>query len=234
MDFSLHRLDLTYEVPFQHPAFEAARSAAQILECFYETINPRFSLSLADLQASVPTSMGDVSIRVQMFNGSGLLEVGTGRFFGRFERLQSDSDLKIVSDCIELAEEALRKSLPNATAEGARFVLGSWLVCEGGSEAVENILKPRGDAAFGISPAQFNGDAIHYSLQAELIAQQERWNARLRLERSYIEIAHLFFACDLTYMNDGKYNSLPERIGHVQKLCLDFLSHFGLSRTTKA
>ena len=97
MRFSTARLDVVYERSFEQPLFKVSKSAVEILECIYETLNPKYPLAMSDLTTTAALSMGDVAIRASLFRGNGVLELGVEKFTARFEGLRTPDDVEILN-----------------------------------------------------------------------------------------------------------------------------------------
>ncbi len=229
MRFSLYRLNIAYEMAFKEPAFEVPQSAVGILTAFYRALSPRFPpLRMSDLQVAGGGALSDVAVRVGLLSLNGLLEVSVEKFTGNFQALQTEEQITTVKDCIALSEEALAKALPEVEAGATAIRTTSWIKCEGGVSASQELLKRYGDSGLGMPIEKFEATGINYSPTAQLRNEAERWGVTFLLERSAIEQAHLYFMCNATYMDGGRYNSLDERAQHIRAMYLGILQHFGL------
>lgn len=228
MQFSVYRLNVTYEVGFKEPAFEIARSPVPILTAFHQRLHPRFGLRLSDLQVLGGTAMSDVRIRIALFNGQGSLEVAADKFSCSFEGLRIWQDATLVKDCIALSEEALAEALPELNAKTTAIKTSSWLICDGGEMAVKEVLGRFGDSAICMANAKLGATNISHSLRSQFQNESERWSVAFGLERSLVEGSDLFVMCDGTYSDGGLYAGLDERTEHLQGLYLGILEQFGL------
>jgi hypothetical protein len=232
MEVSLFRMDLAYEVPFKRPIFEIARPGAPILRAYYDALNPRFPLSMSDLQApSAATSFGDVLFRVVLFAGSGVLETTLTRFYARFERIQSQQDLKVVSDCVNLSEQALKSAATELEPIGARIMSASWLSCEGGAEAANAFLTGMARTSVDLRAESYGASSVIGTIGAELVSGEDLWSARFRIEKSLMERAHIFYHFEINHLQNGRFGSFEERTQHAESLYLLILNRLGI--TTK-
>ncbi len=155
MWYSTHRLDIGYGLTLAEPAFELPTIGQKIFETFYKALNPRFSINLSDLQTTAARTYEDFSYVINLFGGSGTLTVKTQELSATFERLSTREHLKLVSDCVALSEEALWTVLPDAKLKGRKFTVLSWLKCEGGAQAVHELLQRHGGQGIPIAPGDF-------------------------------------------------------------------------------
>lgn len=232
MDVSLFRMDLAYEVPFKRPVFDIARPGAPILRAYYDALNPRFPIAMSDLQAPSATSFGDVLFRVVLFGGSGVLETTLTRFYARFERIQSQQDLKVVSDCVSLSEQALKSAVTEVEPVGARIVSASWFSCEGGADAASTFLTGMACSALDPNPESYGASGVIGMVGAEFVAENEGWSARFRVEKSLMELAHLFYHFEINHLQNGRFGSFDDRAQHAESLYVLILNRLGL--TTKS
>jgi hypothetical protein len=226
-------MDLAYEVPFKRPVFDIAQPGAQILRAYYDALNPRFPIAMSDLQAAPSAaSFGDVLYRVVLFGGSGVLETTLTRFYARFERIQTQQDLKVVSDCVSISEQALKSTVTELEPIGARIVSASWLSCEGGADVANNFLTRIARSALDLNPEGCGASGVIGMIGAEFVAENEGWTARFRLEKSLMELAHLFYHFEINHQQGGHFASFEERAQHAESLYLLVLNRLGL--TTKS
>ena len=113
MEANFRRADLTYEAIFSALTFDLPGLGAALLKSLYENINPQFPITAADMRVLGGSSLSDVRVQVDMFNGLGLIDVTADKLSMNFRSLQNDGDLTICKNCISLSEQAVRSALPN-------------------------------------------------------------------------------------------------------------------------
>lgn len=232
MHFKSHRINVNYQIEFVQPLFQLPSMAVQVIEAFYKTLNPRFSLQMSDLQSRSGTTYADVALIFNLFSGAGLLEIRPDKFSATFQNLRSEADLKKVRDCVELSEDTIRDLFPSLEVSRCLIRLSLWLQCEGGADAVNRILDKHGSAGFPIAKEDFGAQDLEYTLRAELKNVDERWQTGFTLQRSAISEAELFYGIDATYEAVGKYNSLEQRVEHTREMSLGLLATLGLEPET--
>ncbi len=228
MEFSIHRLDLVFDKQFKRPAFKIVQDISTIVENFHEVLNVRFPHKLSDLQIQNGNSPADIFIRVLLLNGNGHLELGVDHFRATFINLNPESGVALAKDCLELCEQVLLDAIPDLETKTAFLRTSGWLECDGGEKAVAELLGKFGAPAQQLLPEGFGATEVRYSPQGVIGNKEEGWTVSFRLERSAIESAHLFFVCDGTYSDGGRFDNLEDRINHVSCILGHLSKHFGL------
>lgn len=227
------RLDVEYDRPFQRPMFKVSRSAVEILECFYDALSSEYPLAMSDFSAAPAISMDDVAIRVKLFRGNGLLEVGAEKFTARFDGLQSKADVDVVKTVIRLSENALERSLPGTEYKWAAIRTATWSACEDGEKAVQALLD-RYDATKGnIFPKKLGKGNTKNSIGGKFTNSNEGWMLSFLMEISEITNFNLFFKCDSTYFEGGKFVNFDERVEHFEIVHRSLLEHYGFEAISK-
>ena len=234
MRFTTHRLDIGYGLTLAEPAFELATIGHRVFETFYKTLSPRFSVSLSDLQSNPARTYEDFSYTINLLGGSGTLNIKTQGLTAGFERLSSDEHLKLISDCVALCEEALWTVLPNSGLKSRQFTVLSWLKCEGGAQAANDLLQRHGSQGIPIAPGDFAIEDLNYRLGADFTTMSESWGGKLALERSALDGADLFYRLETTYLDNSHYSGLEPQIEHARELYFGILRGFGLERAETA
>lgn len=236
MEYTVDLMNINYEHVFAQPVFQVANMAPQIFEGFYKTINPRFAINLSDMQPLLPgNSMGNIGVKITLFNGNGVLEVTATQFSARFLNIRSkpniETDIEIVKDCIALSEDALAKLFPENIYSNISIKILSWLKCKDGAQAAYDLLRKHAKLEL-----THNLDAtdIESAPRAILKNRNEGWGAVSSLERSGDEQFHLFFLLDIRYSEGSKYNNLSACAEHVQTVYLGLLAQFGLEPAQEA
>ena len=230
MRFTTHRLDIGYGLTLAEPAFELPTIGHRVFETFYKTLSPRFSVSLSDLQSNPARTYEDFSYTINLLGGSGTLKIKTQGLAASFERLSSDEHLKLISDCVALCEEALWTVLPDSGLKSRQFTVVSWLKCEGGAQAVNDLLQRHGSQGIPIATGDFAIEDIYYRLGADFTTMSEGWDGKLALERSALDGADLFYRLETAYLGNSRYSGLEPQIEHARELYFGILRGFGLER----
>ncbi len=221
------RLDVEYDRPFRRPIFKVSQSSVEILECFYDALSSEYPLAMSDLSAAPAVSMGDVAIRVKLFRGQGLLEVGAEKFTARFDGLQSRSDVDVVKTAIRLSENALERGLPGIEYNGAAIRTSTWSACEGGKEAVQAMLDKYDAPKENISAEKFGAEHIINSVVKRLTNEKDGWLVNFLLEFSELVGFHLFLRCDILYTEHGKFINFDGRAEHFENIYSCLLEQYG-------
>lgn len=228
MWFRMHRFDIDYGVTFAEPAFELPNIGHRVFEEFYKTLNPRFPASLADLKVSQASTYEDFSYLIDVFGGSGNLRIGVQGLSATFRGLSSEENLKLISDCIALCEEALWTILPESRLKNRKFNILSWLKCEGGTEAAKELLKRHGSQGIPIGVGDFAIEDLNYRFGTDFTNKSEGWAGKLALEMSALLEADLYYRIETAYLDNSHYSGLESQIAHTRQLYFDILRRFEL------
>jgi hypothetical protein len=223
------RLDLTYEHMFARPAFDLGRGGVDLVAGLYRSLSERFPLSLSDLVVSAGATLADLVVRVSLFRGQGTVEVRADRLMARFEGLQRSEDVAVVKEAVTLAEAGVAPCLPGLSYRGATVRTSTWVRCEGGGDAVRDLLQAHGEAGFPLDAGALGAQTVAYSLGARLSSETDQWTADFLLERSAVQTYDLFYALGVNYSEEGRYGDLEARSGHLEALYAAILGRFGLA-----
>ncbi len=227
MKYNRFATNVRYQARFASPQFQLPNVAAEVIEGFYNALNPRFTLNLSDLQSLGGHSYADVALRISLLSGKGQLEVRPDRFSTFFQDLRSDEELITVRDCVELSEDALATTLPDLEVLDRAIQLSFWLKCEGGPDAVTELLNQHGQRGLPIAKEDFGAQDFDHTLRVDLRNSDERWQVNFSFQKS-VPGADLFFLVDSSYTEAGKYNSFEQRVEHITSLSLKMLKTLGL------
>lgn len=230
MRFSTTRWDVAVERPFRRPNFKLSRCAVEVLESFYDALSPDYTPAMSDLSAKPAMTMGDIAIRISMFGGNGLVEIGAEKMTARFEGLHSKKDGEAVQNVVLLSEAALQKALPDIEYKGAAIRTSAWLACDGGTKAVESFLEKYAAPKANIKPKTFGAERIKIPIHAGVTNETEGWDVRVFMDLSDLPSTDLYVACNGTFTEDGKFVGLEARVNHLENIYRDMFKHYGLER----
>ena len=228
MWFKAYRLDEAYDVMFVQPAFKLPTMAVDVLETFYNTLKPKFSVRMSDLQSFSGASYSDIGLRVVLFGGSATITVTPESMSANFAGVNTLGDQDAVVECVRLCLNALTSALPEVAISGRKIAIHSWLTCEGGADAVGQLLDEHGQKGFPFGKGDFESDQVSYRVGLDLRNREDGWNATVVLDRSAVEKADLFYRLDTTYLENGRYNNFDVQIEHTRTLYLGIIGRFGL------
>lgn len=228
MWFKMVQLNLAYKAAFAEPVFDLVTVPGRVFKSFYKTLNPKFSMGMSDLQSVGGASYADVSYKINLFGGSGTLTITAEGLQAIFQGLRTPEDIKTVTDCIILSDQALREAFPGTSIKSRQYTALTWLECEGGSESVRQLLHNRGNQVVPLAEGDLGAEKVSYSLGADFTNDAEGWGGRIALERSLLDQADLYYRMESAYIDTGKYATLESQIQHTQDVYLEMLHRFGL------
>ena len=228
MEANFRRADLTYEAIFSALSFDLPGLGAALLKSLYENINPQFAVTAADMRVLGGSSLSDVRVQVDMFNGLGLIDVTTEKLSMNFRNLQNDGDLATCKSCISLSEQAVRKTLPNLQVDAVVLRPTLFLELDRKVESASSHIAQVTGSTAQFNLDEFGNPAQHPGVNLEVENTEENWNAVFNAYRDRGEQSSLIVSCYALYREDGVIRGLEERASHLQRLIRAFLSGIGL------
>jgi hypothetical protein len=234
MRFTTRWIDVTYEAVFAAPAFDLPSRNISVLKAFYEAINPRFAITMNNLQAMGGTSVADVRARIVLFNGSGILDVSAEKFSAVFTNLRARSDVEIIKDCIRIAEGALRSALPDIQDREVNINSTVYIELADEGQSAIDFLGGLTSSRKVINPKAFNASEVHYGLSAEIVNSAARWRTSLRVEAAQFDPRILIMNSRATYPADGALQSFEDQARHVEQVLETVARELGLEMAATA
>jgi hypothetical protein len=224
------RVEIAYEVSFGSPVFELPSKNVQLLRALYEAINPRFPINIGSMTAQGGNSLGDVKVRIFLFNNNALLDVDVQRMAGTFTNITNRDDVGVVRDCLLLAEDAWKKTFPEVEFLQSSFELRCHLTIDGGEDAVfeviNQLMKPPSPIDIG---APYQGAAIVLNYAHE----KEKWQSSLTLDRSHLLTEGLFIHLRATYDCYGEFKSFQAQEAHLTAVAEKIFRGLNLSAASE-
>ena len=228
MEAIFRRADLTYEAIFSTLSFDLPGLGAELLKSLYENINPQFPITAADMRVLGGSSLSDVRVQVDMFNGLGLIDVTADKLSMNFRSLQNDGDLTICKNCISLSEQAVRSALPNLQVDAVALRPTLFLALDRKVESASSHIAQVVGSAAQFNLDEFGNPAQYPGVNLEVENTEEDWNAIFNAYRDRGDQSSLIVSCHALYREDGIIRGLEERASHLERLIRAFLSGIGL------
>ena len=228
MEANFRRADLTYEAIFSALSFDLPGLGAALLKSLYENINPQFPITAADMRVLGGSSLSDVRVQVDVFNGLGLIDVTTEKLSMNFRNLQNDGDLATCKNCISLSEQAVRRALPNLQVDAVVLRPTLFLELDRKVESASSHIAQVAGSTAQFNLDEFGNPAQHLGVNLEVENTEENWNVIFNAYRDRGEQSSLIVSCHALYREDGVISGLDERASHLQRLIRAFLSGIGL------
>jgi hypothetical protein len=210
--YRARRVELSYEVSFGSPAFDLPSKNVQLLRALYEAINPRFPINISSMQAQGGNTLGDVKVRVFLFNNSAFLDIDLQRMLGTFTNIMTRDDVEVVKDCLLLAEDAWKRTFPEIDFRQSCFDLRFHLELDGGRASalaiIGRLMKPLSPIDIG---AKYQGTALVMNYEH----QEEKWRVNLMLDESQLVPEGLFIHLRAFYDCDGEFKSFQGQEAHL-------------------
>lgn len=223
------RLNVEHTTRFEEPVFELPKLAAEVSRSYFKTFTPRFSLAPSDIQVSEGQSYGDFAINFRLFGGAGVIRITTEELSQQYTGINTEDDLKIVKDCIGLSEQGLTHVMPNISMQMGTLAATSWLMCEGGTDAAQDLLSRHGKKSVPFSARELGADeSVNHIIRAGFTSSKEGWTINFVLERSALEQAHLYYRLEAIYLKDGAYGDIEKQAEHAHSMYLKILELYEL------
>ncbi len=233
MEYIIKRLDLTVARQFSQPAFDMPSKTPDLVRSLFQAINPRFPLRLGDLRSYGGTSYADVRLEVVVLAGRVHLEVVPDGYTVRFMNLgETDADLKTLQDLVELADESIRDTLSEASMGGRAMSGSAWIECDGGLDAVDAMLRERGNKSLDLNSGIFKHFDKKYTIQATC-QSSKGLNVNFSIQRSEMEIGHLFIQASLLFDIFYETQDLAAQFDAARIHFEDLLARLGLERSVE-
>ena len=180
------------------------------------------------------TTLSDVCVRVTLFGGNGTIDVTADRLSTRFTGLRQHQDLEICNQCIALAEQALRSTLPDV--EIGLVSIRPMLTLRLGDESTDAreylraVVRPAVDMDLdGLGAA-----ALHPCVNLEVQNDDERWRAVLHAYPSGVDRSSVVVACSIIYTESPDPRSSEERNDRLWRLIAGLLRGLDLETPMSA
>jgi len=215
MEIRHSRGQLSYEVELPAPVFGLASTTVQNIETLYSTFSKRFSLTLANIQVTTGTTVGEYVIRLMLFNGLGTIEIRLDSYRAHLNNLMNDKDVEVAIESLSLLESAASSLLKGTVPTLTKATLASWYLCEGGTEAVRANFLLHSPRDIGIEIGFEAASEVQFAINGSIGNPNELWSMIFNIEPSTFEsFGHLFARFEGRYLQGSKYNTLNERRMH--------------------
>ncbi len=208
MPYSVELMELSYSRTFSPPIFEVASSVAPLLRKLYETFSPELVVKLSNMQALPATSMSDVGVKLQLFNGSFDLQITPERIAATARALRTESDLKVVRRSIELAHTALNASFEQVGLGDAGLTVHGWLKSNSDSD-------PSASAIFEAMKlskpfAVLAGESDFHPVRMRIRNAPQRYACELTCDETRVPDSQLYFNMVLTVDAGGTHSTIDQ------------------------
>jgi len=202
MRFKIVRLNLLVGIQLLEPYLLLPKRLPEVFDAFYKALSPRHRISLTDMQSIGGNSFGDLKLTINVFNGNGRIDITpTGLITDLRDLVSTDEDLKAIRDYLASCELSLVAALRTDEMALAEILqrdirANAWIECEEGKEAAEAWLVERGNLALKLAKGAFTDLKREYTLQVHLIDDKGTRRLGVGIQRSQLDIGHLFLACE--------------------------------------
>jgi hypothetical protein len=223
MIYSVARIHLGMVSLFREPVFRLGVQASDIIETFYKAFQSSQRLNLNDLLTFGGNSYADLHLRINIGGGAGWIDITPS-----FLQVELRDHPRSANEQFQLCEDTLRKALKDVEISERRMRASLWLVCDGGSEAVEAFLGEKGNAALKLDQGAYAALKKEFSLRFSGLDASKAKKVGLALERSIAE-GNLFLQYDHANLGSpGVTQTVNEQFDEAAKELGILMRHIGL------
>lgn len=226
MPYSVELMEFSYSRTISPPVFEVASGVAPLLRKLYETFSPELVVKLSDMQALPATSMSDVGVKVQLFNGNLDMRITPERVAATARAVRTEDDLKVVRRSIELAHTALNASFERVGLGDAGLTVHGWLKSNSDTD-------PSVSAIFDATKLskQFpvaSGEAYFHPVRLRIRNESKRYACELTCDETRVPNSQLYFNMVLTVDAGSTYSTVDQISGLGAELVMRWFAYLGL------
>jgi hypothetical protein len=202
MRFRITRVNFLVGVQLLKPYLLLPKRLPEVFDAFFEALSPRHRVLLTDMQSVGGNSFGDLKLTINVFNGSGRIEITPSGFVTDLRDLvHTDDDLKVIRDYLVTCEQALITGIGTDEKESTELLQRDiraylWIESEDGKEAAEAWLRNRGEKALALKADTYPDMNAEFTLQVHLQSRNGNVRMGVGIQRSLGPVGHLYLACE--------------------------------------
>jgi hypothetical protein len=227
-EYSSGAVDITYDAFFAAPLLDLPRISLDVLKRFHEIISPRYTVPLSGLQSTGGNSLADVRLRVELFDGKGIFELTPQKLAVNFANIISSEDIEIIKDCLTLALDAVKSSIPDADISGEIIRSNCVLQISDG----EFVASGHFDKFFHLrgifNPELYGATDVRNGLRTQFANSEELWRMFFDVSPNSSVNSSIDFSLMATYERGSKYSSVYEKSRHMETVTDAYLGQIGL------
>jgi hypothetical protein len=226
MQATLASADVTYEVFFKKPLFDA-RDNAPLIQSVYDALSGSFLLSINDITVNQGPAPSQISVALSMFAGAGSIELRVDRWRGSFRRLVSSGDFDLILRCLNVTSGAMQNTSDRLSPARAKVVVASWYNCDMDLKEIEALLGRYWLKDRELHSNFLNAEQVTLTLNPYLKNATEGWDVFFLVQPSAVPGTQLFLNYTGTYIIGGRYNSIDQQSEHVRGMIEGMLKELG-------
>jgi hypothetical protein len=185
---------------FREPDLRLGVKASDVMQAFYRALQVP-QKNLGDFLTFGGNSYGELKLRINNpFPGANRIDITPGALLVEVSPMQGlGTDWQGVKDQLQLCENTLGAALNDVEISERVLRANMWVVCEGGSAAVETFLRERGNAALKLDQGPYASWQKEFTLQFSGLNASKATRVGLVLQRAAVGLGDLFVQFDHTY-----------------------------------
>lgn len=212
-------VDVTFDAFFKAPAFSLAQQNVATLKALHEALSGRYQISSGEMKVSGGNTLSDIAVTVDLFGGSGQVEVTVERVRLSFRRLMTAADRSIAEDCATLAIGAIANVL-GIEYQGSNFNFNAtYRFRDAGINTAEHlarlwrpeIIQPGGQGT--------NGAIERYGVVYEFENPTAQWDVVFHASRSRTATDEIVVVCFARFLDE---NAAPDLEAKLQRIGVAF------------
>ena len=223
---------LGYEAQFSTPSFDLPGRLTELLQSLYRNLEPRFLISPGDLHVWGGESLAGVGLRVDIFGGSGRVEVTVDKLSVDFGNLQTASDIAICQDCIAASEKTIQEFWPDMNFEFAFANLSYVVELGDGIESASDYLLRLTAPGISLDLEGIEGAVEHPGIRLGIENEKEKWDISISTELGISEKKSIFVPTFATFHDNSAVQGAKNRIDLLIRLVDLYFKGIGLNVST--
>jgi hypothetical protein len=226
MQATLATADVTYEVFFKRPLFDA-RNNAPLIQSVYDALSDVVVLTVNDITVNSGPAPSQISVALSMFSGAGSIELRVDRWRGTFRRLISTEDLNLVARCLNITASAVQNTSDRLLPARASVAFAGWYKCDAELRDVAKQLREYWPQGIEVAYNFLDAEDVVLTINPHLKNATEGWEVIFFIQPSAAPGTHLFLNYTGNYIIGGRYNSIDQQYEHGRKMIGAMLEKLG-------
>lgn len=220
---------LGYEAQFSAPSFDLPGRSTELLQSLYGNLETRFLISPGDMHVFGGTSLADVRLRVDMFGGSGRIDVAVDKLSIDFDKLLTDSDIEICKDCIATSEQTIQEFWSDMNIDLTFANLNYTVELGDGIESANDYLSRVAAPGISLDLKEIEGAVAHPGIRLGIENENEKWSVSISAEQRVGEKKSISVSIFATFDSDSTVHGAANRIDLLSRLIDLYCKGIGLN-----
>ncbi len=228
MKARIARFDMHYEVVFYRPVFSHLASFSQIIEPIYDAFSADFPIPSDAIKLENGNTIATAGVTLTLFSGLSLFEARLDGYKADIIDLRTSADFDQAKRHTKFFESAVSGFLIEGRIKHLRLVTPYWLEVEGGMDAIGRLIRHLTWLPESHDPFEIGSTKVDSQVRFDCSNSEDQWTARITVEKSAIQNAHLFLEISSQYEADFQFNNFDKRTEHLSMVKKSVFDKLGL------